>query len=58
MTENRYFPKSDSDKSGSGIGISNLKKRLQLLYPNRYSFESHMSQNGEQYISKLEIKLT
>ena len=58
MTENRYFPKSDSDKSGSGIGISNLKKRLQLLYPNRYSFESHISQNGEQYISKLEIKLT
>lgn len=56
-TANRYFPKNDSDRSGSGIGIINLKKRLQLLYPNRYCFESHISPDGGQYISKLEIKL-
>ena len=57
-TENRYFPKNNSDRSGSGIGISNLKKRLQLLYPNRYTLESNISPDGRQYISKLEIKLT
>ncbi len=57
ITENRDFSKNSSEISGSGIGISNLKKRLQLLYPNRYSFESHVASGGEQYISKLEIKL-
>jgi len=31
---NSYFPKSpDQDKSGSGIGLVNLEKRLGLLYP-------------------------
>lgn len=57
-TENRYFPKNSSDRSGSGIGLSNLKKRLRLLYPNRYTLESYISQDGKRYISKLEIKLT
>jgi sensor histidine kinase YesM len=34
---NSYFPKNESDKSGSGIGLSNLRRRLDLLYPSRYS---------------------
>lgn len=33
---NRNFPKSTSDKSGSGIGLQNLEKRLQLLYPSKH----------------------
>ncbi len=33
------FPKDDTDRSGSGIGITNLKRRLDLLYPGAYSFE-------------------
>jgi len=36
--KNQNLPKSDSDKSGSGIGLENLKKRLQLLYPDSHSF--------------------
>ncbi|MEN9909046.1 MAG: hypothetical protein RLZZ540_2195 [Bacteroidota bacterium] len=37
-TKNHNFPKTDSDKSGSGIGLQNMEKRLQLLYPGKYQF--------------------
>ncbi len=39
LVENSCFPKGESDHSGSGIGIVNLSRRLEMLYPGRYSFE-------------------
>jgi two-component sensor histidine kinase len=36
VCRNSYFPKSDDDKSGSGIGLDLVKKRLELLYPDNY----------------------
>jgi hypothetical protein len=33
--ENSYYPKSGADKSGSGIGLENLRKRLARLYPGK-----------------------
>lgn len=36
VVRNSYFPKDESDKSGSGIGLENLKKRLSLLYPHKH----------------------
>ncbi|MBT9189242.1 histidine kinase [Zobellia russellii] len=41
--ENHNFPKQDNDKSGSGIGLSNLEKRLQLLYPNKHIFKKELA---------------
>lgn len=32
---NSSFPKTTEDKSGSGIGLENLRKRLSMLYTNR-----------------------
>lgn len=53
---NSYFPKdAEQDKSGSGIGISNLRKRLALLYPNRHIFSCGIE--GDSYYSMLELQL-
>lgn len=53
---NSYFPKdTDQDKSGSGIGLQNLQRRLELLYPSRHIFT--YGQKGEVYCSVLELQL-
>ena len=36
VSRNSYFPKSESDKSGSGLGLELVKRRLELLYPGSY----------------------
>jgi len=51
---NTYFPKTHQDKSGSGIGIVNMQKRLDLLYENRYFYDCKIA-NGK-YITKLELR--
>ncbi|WP_239455558.1 sensor histidine kinase [Flavobacterium ginsenosidimutans] len=38
--KNHNFPKTESDKSGSGIGLQNMKKRLKLLYPDKHEFNA------------------
>jgi len=54
---NSFFPKDAArDKSGSGIGIQNLKRRLDLLYPGRFIFT--YGQQGDTYYSLLEIQLS
>lgn len=55
-THNSYFPKSgDTDRSGSGIGISNLSRRLEMLYPGHYILEYGLS--GDEYRTYMRIKL-
>ena len=39
LVENSCFPKDDTDRSGSGIGIANLKRRLEMIYPGKHSYE-------------------
>ncbi|WP_254713069.1 sensor histidine kinase [Polaribacter sp. HaHaR_3_91] len=52
--ENDDFPKKSDDKSGSGIGLVNIKKRLELLYPNKNSFNTTVKDN--RFMAKLEIE--
>ncbi|MDD4514671.1 histidine kinase [Massilibacteroides sp.] len=56
VIENSFFPKDQQDKSGSGIGLPNLEKRLALLYPETYSLQ--YGREGEVYKSELSIILT
>lgn len=39
--ENSKFPKPANDKSGSGIGLQNLQKRLDILYPDSHTLTSY-----------------
>lgn len=36
---NTSFPKTENDQSGSGIGLENLRRRLNLLYPEKHSIK-------------------
>ncbi|MFB9057777.1 sensor histidine kinase [Mariniflexile ostreae] len=54
--ENDNFPKETDDKSGSGIGLPNIEKRLALLYPNKNSFKTVVDNN--RYKAQLEIETT
>jgi len=56
LIRNSLFPKDKQDKSGSGIGLTNLKKRLDLLYPENY--ELTCEQSDEVYSCALTLLLT
>ena len=51
--QNSNYPKGDCDRSGSGIGTENMRKRLELMYARRYE----MGQTVEQGVYKLCIKI-
>jgi len=44
------------DKSGSGIGLEQVQKRLDLSYPGKYNWHYGLSNDGTEYSSSLEIK--
>jgi hypothetical protein len=52
--ENNNFPKKTDNKSGSGIGLVNIEKRLELLYPNKHSFKTFIK--NEHFFAQLEIE--
>ena len=52
---NSHHPKSSSDKTGSGIGLQQVRSRLLLSYPERHTWEYGVSQDGRQYVSTIKI---
>ena len=38
VCENTLFEKGTDDRSGSGIGLVNLRRRLELIYPGQYVY--------------------
>ena len=53
---NTCYPKRENDKSGSGIGLEQVGRRLELMYPDRYTWEKGITDDGCQYYSKITIK--
>jgi len=52
---NSYFPKNESDQSGSGIGLDNLRRRLEILYPHKHILRTE--KDGDTFIAELIIPL-
>ncbi len=52
---NGNYPKTDADKSGSGVGLAHLRRRLNLIYPDRYVWNISLSADQKEYISELTI---
>ncbi len=53
---NSNHPKTETDKSGSGVGLEQVGKRLELLYPGRYQWNRCVSEDGKVYTSELIIR--
>ena len=43
---NSYHPKNEQDQSGSGIGLQQVRKRMDLLYPKAYSWKIYVSEEN------------
>ncbi|WP_033194717.1 sensor histidine kinase [Ochrovirga pacifica] len=52
---NSYLPKSNTQNLAKGIGLKNVKKRLELLYPSNYQLE--IAKKTDNYWVNLQIQL-
>ena len=52
--DNSLFEKQGTDRIGSGIGLENMKRRLELLYPDRYTYEQNAT--DDTYHVKVTLK--
>lgn len=53
--ENSLFPKNREKRENSGIGLTNTRKRLELLYPGRHTLS--IRQEDKKYIVELTMNL-
>ena len=52
---NSNYPKRANDKSGSGIGLEQVGKRLELIYPGQYQWQRGLDTSGNEYHSEIVI---
>ena len=54
-SRNTFKPGQEREATTEGIGLSNLQKRLELLYPGRYKLD--ISRQGQYFVTMLQIQL-
>ena len=54
---NSNHPKTMEDKSCSGVGLEQVSRRLEILYPGDYTWSKGISKEGEVYESRLSIRI-
>ena len=52
--ENSVFEKTGTDHIGSGIGLENLQRRLELLYPDAFEYDT--ANDGRTYTATVRLK--
>lgn len=57
IIRNSNYPKNATDKSGSGIGLEQVRKRLELLYAGHYEWQQQVSPDQKEYSSILTIDI-
>lgn len=53
---NSNFPKNKAEKVPGGIGLQQVSRRLELLYPGLYSWQHGPSPDGKIYTAEIELR--
>ena len=54
-TKNRYFEREEKTIREKGIGLENVRKRLELRYPEKHSLKCE--KKGDNFVAELKIKI-
>ena len=55
--QNSNHPKTDAENSGHGIGLQQVQRRLELAYPDHYTWLKGTKENNTIYYSTITIQL-
>ena len=53
--DNTNYPKDDADRSGSGIGLENTRRRLELMYADHYTWQNWLENDIYHVYLKLSV---